>query len=487
MPPPSLSVAVGDPVGDAEAGAGAASLPGQALRQIKSILYWTALCASTIGPGSVAMFSLAGARFGSKLVWCLVLASLIAFTTQEAAARLCIHSRLDLGQAIRKRYEDMAWSKAATGAISVGVLMGCTAYEANNFAGALAAVRLLANMSFAAEFMVNVVLGVVVFLLLIYTRIDVLSMAMGMVVLAMGVAFGVAAGHTSGFAIEDGLVPNVPPESLIVSLTLIATTSIPVNLFLGASLAAEKSKQSMRVGIGVSTVAAAVLSLFIMWIGSAVEGDYSFDGLADALEEAIGPSSLALFSLGLFCAAISSALSVVLGCVLAMHGLLNAPPEPAADSAFVDSHTDPQRAWKRTRLIITASMVTVAVVFSASGLDVVGIITVAQVINGVLLPLVGILLLFAVNDEALMGSNVQTLWQNCALLPAVAAAVFLASAALSQLLAEASGLDPEDQDVESGILSASAVVMFLVMGPVGYQLHKLRRPYEVLDEIEVPY
>ena len=55
------------------------------LAKVKSLLVFTILTASTIGPGTVAMCSKAGADFKTSLLWCVLVASVVAFVLQEGA------------------------------------------------------------------------------------------------------------------------------------------------------------------------------------------------------------------------------------------------------------------------------------------------------------------------------------------------------------------------------------------------------------------
>ena len=60
------------------------------LAKVKSLLVFTILTASTIGPGTVAMCSKAGADFKTALLWCVLVASVVAFVLQEGAGRLTL-------------------------------------------------------------------------------------------------------------------------------------------------------------------------------------------------------------------------------------------------------------------------------------------------------------------------------------------------------------------------------------------------------------
>mmetsp|Transcript_63832 Transcript_63832/g.128270 ORF Transcript_63832/g.128270 Transcript_63832/m.128270 type:complete len:217 (+) Transcript_63832:62-712(+) len=138
-------------------------------KELSLMLHFSMLAATTIGPGTVIVCSKSGADYGLQLTWALVLASGIAFTLQEGAARLSIVSGMGLGQAIRAHLGVKsghgrlnATARLSTTAVktplacvlvAVGIVIGNTCYQANNFVGANAALFSL-GMSQAAGFVV---------------------------------------------------------------------------------------------------------------------------------------------------------------------------------------------------------------------------------------------------------------------------------------------------------------------------------------------
>jgi Mn2+/Fe2+ NRAMP family transporter len=108
------------------------------------LLRWSVLAASTIGPGTVIVCSKAGADYALTLLWALVLASFVAYALQEGAARLSLLGRTTLGRAMRTMWGGGAESTpAGCRAVAAGVLLGNTAYQANNFVGAAEALYAL--------------------------------------------------------------------------------------------------------------------------------------------------------------------------------------------------------------------------------------------------------------------------------------------------------------------------------------------------------
>ena len=124
------------------------------------------LAASTIGPGSVIVCSDVGASHGLNLIWCLAVASYVAYTLQEASAR--VHrqrngprSRYAIPFRCHSRLPPLKVAVAAC-----GVLVGNTAYMCNNFAGALASVGLLHERTPAFTFVIATALASLLLLVL---------------------------------------------------------------------------------------------------------------------------------------------------------------------------------------------------------------------------------------------------------------------------------------------------------------------------------
>ena len=78
------------------------------VKEVSNALYWSMLAATTVGPGTVVVASKIGADFDFELVWVIYIASCVAFTLQEGAARLTIVSGLNLGESLRYKYQNKA-------------------------------------------------------------------------------------------------------------------------------------------------------------------------------------------------------------------------------------------------------------------------------------------------------------------------------------------------------------------------------------------
>jgi manganese transport protein len=226
------------------------------LKEIKSLLYWSMLAACTVGPGTVVVCSKSGTDFGLALLWALVVASFVAYTLQEASARLTIVSGKSLGQAMQIRFgpgSDLGASAmfaAVIPASAIGIIIGNTAYQANCFVGGMAALYVLFDDSVAFRIIVSILFGVSTYGLLVWGDVDSISTGLGVVVLLMTVVFGISAGTIGADAADifGGFVPGIPGGAEVLVLSLIGTTAIPFNVFLASSLSKGFTMPEMQVG-----------------------------------------------------------------------------------------------------------------------------------------------------------------------------------------------------------------------------------------------
>ncbi|GMH81433.1 hypothetical protein TrST_g12009 [Triparma strigata] len=443
------------------------------LAQIISLLYWAMLAASTIGPGTITLMAKGGADYQLQLGWTVPLASITAYVVYEAVARLQIDAGKSLGGALFQHYfpspdpvpstppapkstlakvvAAVPYTPVISYALSFLVLVSMTLLECAQIAGLWASVDYYYSgpepIYSVARMLVTLSLCLLVALILFRGDIDNISKALGMVVVVMVVTFSISA-FQIGFDAGDlfsGFVPSLPEDSATVALGMIATTCLPINVFLTSSLANGLTIGETRKGIGFATVITAILSLLIIIVGTGdeLEDGETFDlnNLARTLKDSAGKTSEVLFLFGLAAASLSSGLTVAMGCALACQSLFSgldvgakARQRTDSESSNVEvsvttrlsqrdeSHNNdddmlidllPKKepwaagGWRFRGIIILQLLVSFCVV--TSGLDTVGVIVLSQVFGGVLLPTLCFCLLICMNDED-MGttqSNVQ--------------------------------------------------------------------------------
>merc|ERR1712106_891763 len=132
-----------------------------------------------------------------------------------------------------------------------------------------------------------------------------------------------------------GLVPNIPAkkseasaEPADIILSLVGTTSLGFNLFLGGSMAKGKKLESSQRGIAFSTISALEVSVLILIVGAGTFHEdssepFSIKMLANLIRSLIGEVGVFIFAVGFIAAALSSMLAVPLGAALTADSLFS--------------------------------------------------------------------------------------------------------------------------------------------------------------------
>jgi manganese transport protein len=390
----------------------------------------------------------------------------------------------------------------------LGVFVGNTAYEANCFVGAMAALYVLYTNVVWFRVLMAMITGVATLAALLWGDVDQIGAALGVIVLAMMVIFAVTAGYVNVPAREFGLglIPNFPSGSSITVLSLVATTCLPFNVFLAASLCGDASGGEMRRGIGFASTITAIISVLLVLIGSDItiplDADFAVEDLGNQIGDNLGFEAKVLFCIGLYAAAYSSAITCPLGAALTAeqilyddrtslssgttasrvteYSVLDAKPAAAGVLTAPLSWSWLQK-WQRGGLFFRGSLfisVGVSIVISSANMDTVSVILFAQVVNGLLLPFVATSLFLCLNDPAIMPRPV-LVRDNVLMLVCVGITIFLASyLVLDQIsLLVAGRLETEDinEDGEGAWSTELNIYVALAVGFIGAVILALRR------------
>jgi len=306
------------------------------------MLYWTMLAACTVGPGTVVTCARAGAEYDLSLIWALIFASILAYTLQEGTARLTIVSGKSLGQCLRVKYRHGAKlydTAVICWLVAVFVFFGNTLYECNNWAGGIDAILAIPGLTNTNTIRVGscVAYATVALALLYWDKVDMLGMFLGIVMMCMVALFFVVV-VVMGLdfkLLALGLVPNIPAkksdanaEPADIILSLVGTTSLGFNLFLGGSMAKGKALESSQRGIAFSTISALEVSVLILIVGAGTFHEdasepFSIKMLADLIRSLIGEVGVFIFAVGFIAVALSSMLAVPLGAALTADSLFS--------------------------------------------------------------------------------------------------------------------------------------------------------------------
>jgi NRAMP (natural resistance-associated macrophage protein)-like metal ion transporter len=386
-------------------------------QRIKEMGPGLVVTAAFIGPGTVTTCSVSGASYSYVLLWALTFSIIVTLVLQEMSARLSIITGYPLGAAIRERKSMKIFAALL---VIVGIGVGCAAFETGNITGAVLGLESLLPMPTWAWASIIVAIS---FFLLYIGKYKIIENVLKLLVAIMGVAFIAdmfVAKPDWQMVTKSLVIPNIPPGSLLLVIGLIGTTVVPYNLFLHPSIIKEKNwkgsegLKNMRFDTIISVLLGGLFSWAIIITSAAVLHPLgvtvtSAGDMAIQLEPLLGKAASSLFAIGLFSAGITSTITAPLAGAYAITQSLG------WDVSIKD--------WR-------FRMFWMIIMFTGFGFTVIGrspveAIIIAQAVNGVLLPMIAILLLIMMNKKKMLGRYKNKLVLNIIGIIAVAVAIFL--------------------------------------------------------------
>lgn len=358
-------------------------------KRLLHILFWSVISAAFIGPGTVTTAASAGAGFGYSLIWALIFSTAACYVLQEASARITAASGLNLGEAMRQQYSHSMAGKGLIMLSLVAILSGCIAFEAGNILGAVAGVEVITG-SIPVSVIVSVI-GLIAAVILWNGTVKQIATVLGLIVAVMGICFVITAlliPHDIGEMFMSGFKPEIPAGAEILVLGLIGTTVVPYNIFLGSGLRHTQTVSEMKTSLMIAIGLGGFVSIAILLTGTAISGVFTFEALADALSERIGIWGEMLLGIGLFGAGISSALTAALAASVTAKSLLAAS---GSDQNWAENRLRFRLVW----MIVLAT----GLVFGVIGLQPVPVIIFAQALNGIILPVIAVVLFLLMNNQ----------------------------------------------------------------------------------------
>ncbi len=320
------------------------------------------------------------------------------------SARLGLVSREGLGEALRGEFEAPAVQYASIALVVSAIGIGTAAFETGNIVGGAAGLETITGVSASLW---GPLMGLVAGALLWTGDYELIERTFMALVAIMGLAFVISAvlvGPDLG-ALAGGFVPTIPAGSAYLIAGLIGTTVVGYNLFLHASTVQERwdgpaDLGECRTDTVASVLGGGAITLSIVVTAAAVfpAGTEITDvgAMADQLEPLFGGWTLAFFGIGLFAAGFTSAMGAPLAGAYATAGALGWEGDLTS--------TRFRAVWM--------TILGVGIVGSALGFEPVEVIVFAQVTNGVLLPILAVFLLYAMNNDDLLGAYTNSRLQN---------------------------------------------------------------------------
>ncbi|HEU4759224.1 MAG TPA: divalent metal cation transporter [Dehalococcoidia bacterium] len=378
--------------------------------------------------GGISTYSVAGARYGLSVLWILPLLALALIVVQEMSSRLGIVTGKGLGDLIRE-----SLGVRATVVILGLLLIANWANTVSEFAGVAAASGIFG----VSKFLAVPLAGVLVWLMVVrgnYQSVERVFLAASAVFLAY-IASGVLAHPDWGAVAHAAVSPSMQWDTgyLVMMITIIGTTIAPWMQFYQQAAIADKGLKPAAMGwerldVVVGSLFAIVVAGFIVIAcastlfvhGQVVE---TAQDAAVALRPLAGPYASTLFAVGLLNASLFAA------------AILPLSTAYVVCEAF-GWEVGVSRTLRQAPAffgIYTALIVLGAGVVLLPLQSLVRTMIASQTVNGILLPVVLLVMLRLINDRRLMGTFVNgrilnlVAWAIVVLLVGLTAALVLVS------------------------------------------------------------
>lgn len=353
------------------------------------------ITASFVGPGTVTTMTQGGAGFGYSLLWAVVFSIIATIALQEMVARLALVTNEGLGEAIWDIFNHQLLKIITVWFSMIAVAVGCAAYISGDLLGtSLGAAYLLG----IPENYIAPVIGIVILLIGLSGSYDLIEKVMTVLVLIMGVIFittVIVIQPDFGAVLKGAFIPSIPNGSLLTIIALIGTTVVPYNFFIHASSIHErfngiKDLKIVRIDTIVAIGLGGVISAAILiTAGTLIHGKEvsSLVELSEPLKPILGDFAPIFMSVGLFSAGLSSAIASPMGAAATISSCLRW--EGGVKS-------------KKYRLVF-AIVIFIGIITSSLGFEPLEVLLIAQALNGIILPLIAILIFVILNKKNMMG------------------------------------------------------------------------------------
>lgn len=353
------------------------------------------ITASFVGPGTVTTMTQGGAGFGYSLLWAVLFSIIATIALQEMVARLALVTNEGLGEAIRDIFNHHLLKIITVWFSMVAVAVGCAAYISGDLLGTSLGAAYLLDIP---EHIIAPVIGIIILLIGLKGSYDLIEKVMTVLVLIMGVIFittVIVIQPDFGALLKGAFVPSIPNGSLLTVIALIGTTVVPYNFFIHATSIHERfngvkdlkivrTDTILAIGLG-GLISAAIL----ITAGTLIEGREvkSLVELSEPLKPILGDFAPLFMSIGLFSAGLSSAIASPMGAAATISSCLR---------------------WKgglksKKYRLVFAIVIFIGIITSSLGFEPLEVLLIAQALNGIILPLIAVLIFIILNKKNMMG------------------------------------------------------------------------------------
>lgn len=359
---------------------------------------------SFVGIGTLTTSTEAGASYGYTLLWAVLLSIITAIVLQVIVARIGIVTQEGLGVAIREQFSHPWIKYTLIWLVVISITLGAATYISSDLTGTSLGITTFVD---APVHYIAPVMGVIVLLLGLiggYKAIEKLILVLIVIMCISFVTTMFVVQPDWGSVFKGTLVPEFPKGSSILIIAMVGTTVVPYNFFVHASTVQSKWKSPSQlnesrwdtiisISVGGLVTAAILVTAATIMPGESIS---NATDLAVQLEPVFGSWAKIIIGSGIFAAGISSAVVVPLGAVYTI------------GSAF---------KWKgglsNKRLkFVFIFIVLIGIVVSGFGIEPLSIVLFAQALNGILLPVIAVLIMIVSNNKRRLGKYTNTLALN---------------------------------------------------------------------------
>lgn len=368
------------------------------------------IAAAFIGPGTVTVCTLAGVHFGYSLLWALILSICATLALQEISGRIGISTGQDLSQLLRNRKSNPIFKYSSMVLVLLAIVLGNAAYESGNITGANLGLEIFWQAPIFKISVLNIqtgnfLIGAFALILLYFGNYKSLEKLLIALVILMSIAFTVTAFLTKPdwSRVFEGFIPSWNNKEFLTIVSLIGTTVVPYNLFLYASLANKRWEKSdgiswMRKDIGISVILGGIVSMAILMVGAANTSSEVTNAIdvSKGLEPYFGSLAKYLMGIGFLAAGLTSSLTAPLAAGLVVCGIAGWSQD-----------------LKSSSMRVSMSFVLIlGLIFASFGIKPVQLITLSQLANGILLPLISGWIIWIGAQKSIMGDLKSSLRAN---------------------------------------------------------------------------
>lgn len=372
--------------------------------RLKAIGPGLIITASFTGPGTITTATTAGASFGFALLWAVVFSIIATIVLQEMTARLGIITRGGLGDAIREQFSQPILKYGTVWLVLIAISVGCAAYMAGDLIGTSLGISTLSGIP---TNILGPLFGSVILIIGLSGSFKLIEKIMVALVAIMSITFittAIVSKPDLGELFHGAFVPTFPPGSMIMVIALIGTTVVPYNFFLHSSIVQQRwsgpagLKESRWDTIISISIGGIITAAILITAGAMIKGVEvtSAAELSLQLEPLLGAWAKYFIAIGLFAAGFSSALASPLGAAITVSSILK------WENGMKD---------KRFKAVFV-TIIMIGIISSGLKLQPMDVLLFAQALNGVLLPVVAIVLLIIMNNKKRLGKYTNSLKAN---------------------------------------------------------------------------